>query len=160
MKARLLTALIPFLGIILGYILRRIAPQEADQGKKYFRKTQQVLLFIVVIVLLWTSPLTITTALTFIVGIIVAKIIRFRYLYLGGASVVTIAMAKETALLILTLIFLYGLPFGTQTIKKNPTSTFVRNAILFLIPFILIATHFSSSSLLSPFIAGALFLRE
>ncbi|MEK6840118.1 MAG: hypothetical protein AABX72_04185, partial [Nanoarchaeota archaeon] len=150
----------PFIGLILGYVLRRIAPEEANQGKKYFIKTQQIILFLLVIVLLWISPLTITTAIAFIVGILIAKLIRFRYLYLGGASVATMMITKETALLVLTLIFLYGLPFGTQVIKKNPTSAVVRHAILFAIPFVLLVTPFASSPLLSPLIAGALFLRK
>jgi len=160
MKIRLLVILIPLLGLIFGYILRKIAPDEAEQGKKYFFRGRQLILFMLMLTLLWITPITFPMSIAFVVGIISAKLLRLRYLYLGIAAVATFTASHEQALLIAALLFLYGLPFGTQMIKKDPRPALAKHAVLYLLPFILLTTPFSSSPLLSAFTAGTLFLRE
>ena len=156
----LLISLFPLLGLVVGYLLRKIASEELQQGKPYFLLLRRVLLFLLTVTLLLAIPLSLPTGIAFIIGIIIAKVLRVRYLYLGCAAVASLSLAPETMLFVIAVLFLYGFPFGTQMITKNPVTSIIKHAIPYLIPFLLLLTLFASHTLLPAFVAGTLFLRE
>mgnify|MGYP001605920179 CR=1 FL=1 len=160
MKTRLLLLLFPLLGLLAGYLLRKIAAEEAEQGKKYFLFTRQILLFIIMILLVRTTSLSLPILGVFLAGIFCAYVIRLRYLYLGMLAVAAFTMTPEWTLLFLSLMILYGLPFGTQLITKKPCAVLGKYIVLYLLPLLLLLTPFATSSLFPVFVAGTLFLRE
>ena len=160
MKTRLLLLLFPLLGLIAGFLLRKIAAEEAEQGKKYFLQTRQLLLFIIMILLVRTTSLSLSILAVFLAGIACAYVIRLRYLYLGLLAVATLTMMPELALLFLALMVLYGLPFGTQLVTKRPYAVLFRHSILYLLSLLLLWTPLATSSLFPVFVAGTLFMRE
>ena len=160
----LFLVIIPLLGLIFGYILRKIAPEELKQGEKYFLFLRKILLFIIVILLIDKISLSLPIILVFLAGMIPAVFLRLRYLYLGLAIVSALQFPHERMLLILAIICIYGLPFGTQKITNHPAKTIIIHTILYLLPLLILllpqGIFLVQSQWLPVFAAGALFLRE
>ena len=157
MIKELLIAMIAFLGSLTGIILAKMAKEEVEPGRKYFRWLKRVLLLILTISLLspiWSSYGWI---LPFIGGLVLSFFLKKRYLYLGFATVVASVISLNFFLLVAMLVFLYGLPYGTlQNTIKNDFFLFIAPFLLFAFPEILI----NNAEIWLAFVAGTLFFQE
>ncbi len=160
MIRNLLLAFIPILGLILGYLLRKIAQEEVEPGKNYLTSLRKMILFAMVIVLVYNAEISILNMVLFLIGVATARMIRIRYIYIGIATAASLQFDMEMMILLIALASIYGLPFGTQMIKKDAIKTIIKNAVLYGLPFLLLLTHLSNNNLISIFAAGTLFLRE
>ena len=117
MLTRILIAGIAFLGLLVGYLLTFLAKEEIKPGKKYFVILERAILIILALVLLsqvWTSPAFI---IPLIIGLLVGYFLKVRYLYLGLALAASITLSTEFFVLVASLIFLHGLPYGSISSK-------------------------------------------
>ena len=115
----ILILIVSFAGLICGYILALIAPEELRAGKEYLRWGRRiifVLLFFVFNYFLYLSnyyliiPFTIIAVVLFSLEFVKTKRIYELFNYLLFA-VFYFLVAEKT--IIAGLIFLYGLPVGT-----------------------------------------------
>ncbi|MEK6861566.1 MAG: hypothetical protein AABY07_06355 [Nanoarchaeota archaeon] len=153
----ILISLLGFTGSIFGVILKRIAQEEIGPGKKYFNIMQRLFLFILLVAFLYHIKLGIFSIILFIIGYLISSLVRYKYLYLGIASALSLLINSEFPLLVNSIIFLYGLPYGSL-LKNN--SKLIQNLILYIIPLVslLIKTQLIDvQSYLFAFIAGSLF---
>ena len=153
---------ISFSGLLFGLLLRRIATEEIIPGTRYFHALQKALLLILVIALLypvWFEPLLIVGIL---LGWLLGRTFRNRYFYLGLALALSFFFSPDFTLVVASLVFLYGLPYGTLLKKRTPEH--ISNTLMFfLVPFALLfvkETVISSLPFLLSITAGALFLRR
>ena len=157
MLTQVLIALIAFLGLLAGYLLTLLAKEEIKPGRKYFIILERAILIILALVLLsqvWTTK---TFVIPFIIGLIMGYVLRLRYLYLGLALAASVSLSMEFFVVVASLIFLHGLPYGSISSKlKLPL-----HLVLFFIP-VLIMLFFSpnNANLLLPFVAGTLVLQK
>lgn len=157
MLTKVLIAIIAFLGLLVGYLLTYLAKEEIKPGKKYFVMLERAILIVLALVLLsqvWTEK---TFILPLVIGLITGYFLRIRYFYLGLALAASIALSMELFVLIASLIFLHGLPYGGISSKlKLPL-----HIVLFFIPMV-IMLFFSPNNvnLLLPFVAGALVVQK
>ncbi|MBT4935917.1 hypothetical protein HOL21_01925 [Candidatus Woesearchaeota archaeon] len=109
-------------GIVFGYILACIAPEELDVGKKYFVIGQHVLYTLIVIlsgyyIFQISSIACIVWILVAITFFILKMKLKNKYTEVGSYIIFAVPYfinADRTfQLLLITLIFLYGFPFGT-----------------------------------------------
>ncbi|MBS3159613.1 hypothetical protein J4436_02390 [Candidatus Woesearchaeota archaeon] len=123
------------IGIIFGIILAKKIPEEIKPGKKYFKLFEILLLTIIFLI----SLKEINYILLFI-GVIIGYFFTKEYFYFGLLNLSS---------LIISLVFIYGLPFGT--INLNNKKEIIRNIILF---FIAILSLFIDYNFLSFAIGG------
>ncbi len=152
-------AVIAFSGLFVGSLLRRIAPEEVSVGRHYLFFFQYALLLGLVLSLLYPLTFTFPHLLSFALGFVASFLLRLRYLYLGLALTAAFSHSLPLSLLAGSLVFLYGLPYGSIQVSDH-VSFYFRLAFFFVLPFLLLAFPFSSSSLLLAFSAGTLFLRK
>jgi len=112
--------IISLLGQYIGYILASKTKEELKEGEKYFKLTFSILLLIIGIYSLIIS----FNIILLIIGLILGFLIRKEYLYFGLIS---------NAIFIASLIFIFGLPYGTLKYKKLKELNF--NIILFIFSF-------------------------
>lgn len=114
--------LIAFIGQFVGLILAKLTKEEIKFGEIYFN----LLKFILLIVIIAFSSVNDFNIFYLIVGIILALIIKEEYFYFGLIA---------NSLLFASLIFIYGLPYGSFNHKK--IFKFILNIPLFFIPLII-----------------------
>ena len=157
MVTELLIAVIAFCGLLVGYLLTFMAKEEIKPGRKYFAILERALLITLALVLLsqvWTTKVFF---IPLIMGVLVGYFLRFRYFYLGLALAASVTLPMDMFVLVASLIFLHGLPYGSISSKlKLPF-----HMVLFFIP-ILIMLFFSPNNvgLLLPFVAGTLLFQK
>ena len=102
-----------FLGIIFGFILALIAPEELWPGQKYLDKLLKFLVFLVVILFVISSVKTYFTLAFLFVVVVLATVLGRRYLqYIYPLlSIILLVASKSQTLLVIeaSLIFLTGL---------------------------------------------------
>jgi hypothetical protein len=131
--------LISLLGLILGYFIAHKTKEEFQDGIKYFKILELVILTALIIILIINN----FNIYLIIPGLVLGFFLRFEYFYLGIA-------ALNNNFLIQALIFSYGLPKGTIIYKD-------RKAIIFsLVLFIVGLTFYFFNYNLNSFAAGAL----
>lgn len=149
--------ILAFSGIFFGKALRKIAFEEVKLGEKYLIYLQYSLLFILSMLLAYYSEISYEYLFLFILGFFSTFFIKKRYLHLGLILYVSL-FSQELLVLTSSIIFIYGLSFGSLAKKVLP------NIVYFVIGFILvfiltyIGIPIENSSLLS-FLAGSIFLR-
>ncbi len=142
-----LASIIAYLGLLVGLILIKLAPEEQKPGKKYLFLLKKILFFLILIPLLFSYKvhfiLLIIVLLFVIVLIITNKIDLNRsarvYFFLGIAFYLS---SKIFNLFIIEsiLIFLYGIPTSSLILnlkKKNYYDVFVKN-LWFFVPVIML----------------------
>lgn len=157
MLTKVLIACIAFLGLLVGYLLTFLAKEEIKPGKKYFIIVERAILIMLALVLLSQVWATKTFIIPFIIGLVMGYFLKIRYFYLGLALAASVTLSMEVFVLVASLIFLHGLPYGSVSSKlKLPL-----HSILFFVP-ILIMLFFSPNNvnLLLPFVAGTLVLQR
>ena len=114
--------IISLLGQYIGYILASKTKEELKQGKKYFKLTCLILLLLIGVYSLTVS----FNVILLVIGLILGFLIRKEYLYFGLIS---------NNVFIASLIFIFGLPYGTLKYKNLNQLNF--NLILFVFSFII-----------------------
>lgn len=157
MLTKLLIALIAFSGLLVGYLLTFLAKEEIKPGRKYFLILERALLIALALVLfsqVWTTK---SFIIPLILGLVIGYFLKVRYFYLGLALAASVTLAMDVFVLVASLVFLHGLPYGSIASKiKLPM-----HMILFFIP-VVIMLFFSpnNTNLLLPFVAGTLILQK
>ena len=160
MDTRFFLLIIPLVGLIFGFLLRKIAPEEVAPGRRYFLLLQRTLLLLICLLLLWMSPFSLVSLLVFLVGFGLSFFLRVRFLYLGLVMLASLSMSLDIAFLITSLTLLYSLPFGTQMKTKDPVRAVIFHAVLYFLPFLLLLMPVTLPPFFLAFVAGTLFLRE
>jgi hypothetical protein len=117
----MLKLLVALLGIVAGYGLRRMAPEEFSEGKKYFIALKWIfLLSIVSLIGYYLIAINWLYAVFFVILMGVASLCGKRGL---GASyiimVIPYFLFTSERVAVAALIFLYGLPVGTLYVKRS-----------------------------------------
>jgi len=142
-----LASIIAYLGLLLGIILIKLAPEEQKPGKKYFILIKKILFFVIIVLILFfykVNIILITILLFFIIILILNKKINLEnsirvYFFLG---IVFYLSSKIFNLFVIesALIFLFGIPTSSLIIKlkkRNYYDIFVKN-LWFFVPVILL----------------------
>jgi len=142
-----LASVIAYLGLLVGTILIRMAPEEQKPGKKYFTLIKKIILFLIIVSffvylktnLLILSLLLISALILFTNRKITLESTVLVYLMLG---IFFSLSSKIFDLFIIesTLIFFYGIStasFVFNPRKRNYNDVFIKN-LVFFIPVILL----------------------
>ncbi len=113
----LLIAFLVFLGVVFGRILRSLAKEEIKPGKKYFNSFGKLILAILVLVFLY-SNFSLLCFVGIIIGFLASFFFKEIYFYLGLGVFFSFLISKEYSLLVASLIFIYGLFYGTLKINN------------------------------------------
>ncbi len=140
-----LASIIAYLGLLLGVILIKLAPEEQKPGKKYFILLKKISFFLILVVLLFFYKVNIILTailLVFVIVLMLNKKLNLTksaqvYFFLG---IVFYLSSKITDLFVIesVLIFLYGVPAASLELKKkNYFDIFVKN-LWFFVPVIIL----------------------
>jgi len=140
-----LAAITSYLGLLLGIILIKLAPEEQRPGKKYFILLKKILLFSIIFLFFYflnLNPIVLIAASILLILLFYNKKLTlestlFVYILLG---IIFSLSSRFQDLLIIesTLIFLYGIPTASIAFKKkNYSEIFLKNAVFF-IPILLL----------------------
>ena len=140
-----LASVLSFLGLLVGIILIKLAPEEQKPGKKYFILIKKIILFL--IIALFFIYLKINLIILFLLLIITLIMLTNKKITLESNLLVYLMLgiffslsSKIFYLFIIesVLIFLYGIPTSSLELKKNNYySVFVKN-LVFFVPVILL----------------------
>ena len=140
-----LASLIAYLGLLVGLILIKMAPEEQKPGKRYFILLKKILFFILFIPILYYYKINIVFSLA-LLSFVAALILRNRlklnksyliysllgiFFYLGSRFI-------ELFVVEAVLILLYGIPNASLmlSLKKNNYNEIFINNLLFFVPVI------------------------
>ena len=140
-----LASIIAYLGLLLGIILIKLAPEEQKPGMKYFILLKKLLFFVALVAILFFYKVNIiftTVLLLFVIILMLNKKINLNksglvYFFLG---ILFYLSSKILNLFVIesVLIFLYGIPNASLILKKkNYFDIFVKN-LWFFLPIILL----------------------
>ncbi len=140
-----LASIIAYLGLLLGVILIKLAPEEQKPGKKYFILLKKISFFLIIVSFLFFYKVNIiltTILLVFVIVLMLNNKLNLSksslvYFFLG---IIFYLSSKITELFVIesVLIFLYGIPAASLILKrKNYFDVFVRN-LWFFVPVILL----------------------
>jgi len=142
-----LASIISYLGLLLGIILIKIAPEEQKPGKKYFTLLKKITFFFIVFFILIFYKLNIVILfiiLFLLLFMLLNKKIKLEkspLVYFIFGTILYIGKIDINLFIIESvLIFLYGVPEASSTFnikKKNYKDIFLKN-LLFFIPIILL----------------------
>ena len=141
-----LASLIAYLGLLVGIILIRMAPEEQKPGRKYFILLKKFLFFIILIPMLYFYKLNIVFSLA-LLSLLAALILSNRlkldksYPIYVSLGILFYLSARFIDLFVMeaVLIFLYGIPDASLAFslkKKNYGGIFIKN-LSFFVPAIL-----------------------
>ena len=140
-------ALVAYLGLLLGIILIRSAPEEQKPGRFYFKLLKKILFMVIIAMMLFFYKvnfiLTIAILIFFLLIVITKKVNleknKLVYAFLGiiffGAS-----LKSSLFELIAVLIFMFGMPTASllyKTKKNNYKEILVEN-LWFFVPIIIL----------------------
>src|SRR3989338_2436871 len=140
-----LASIISYLGLLVGLIIIKLAPEEHKPGKKYFILLRKILFFLILVPLLLSYKvhfILLIVVLLFVIVLIISNKINLNiservYFILG---IVFYLSSKIFNLFIIesVLIFLYGIPNASLLLKKrNYFDIFIRN-LWFFVPVVLL----------------------
>lgn len=159
MLTNILLMLIGFSGIILGIIIGRHTYEELKSGEKYFIFFKGVILFSMSLILIFgIKRFSLDLLFLLLLGFAIAHFLKFTYFFLGISAAASILTNQQ--LLILPLVYVYGLPFGTiryYHIKNHRKllKIIIVNLILFMFPLLFLFFDFNAY-MLAAFSAGTL----
>jgi len=121
-----LASIITYLGLLLGVILIKLAPEEQKPGKKYFILFKKILFFLIIVSILFyykiniilTTILLLFTIILILNGKISLNKSSLVYFFLG---IIFYLSSRIFDLFIVesVLIFLYGIPNSSLILKKK-----------------------------------------
>jgi|TARA_B100001964_G_C14209422_1_gene589760 hypothetical protein len=140
-----LASIIAYLGLIVGIILIKLAPEEQKPGKKYFILIKKIIFLLVMAFYLFFYRFNPTLSVIFLAITFVLMMNKKLKLEKTGLTyflfgIVFYASSKIPDLFVMesVLIFLYGIPAASLILKKkNYYGIFLKN-FWFFIPVILL----------------------
>jgi hypothetical protein len=136
-----LTAVVVYLGLLVGFILAMMAKEEMKDGRRYFVFLQKLILLLVFVFLLVFIRLNYILVLLILVFIVVYLLKRknelvYIYMILG---VIFYLSSKTLNLFVIesSLIFLYGIPTGSLLTKRDKKESLI--GILKNVGFVVVA---------------------
>ena len=146
----ILASIVSYLGLLLGVILIKLAPEEQNPGKKYFIFLKKILLFLIILFILFFYSIEIIPSL---ILLLIAMFLLFNgkfrfikflekyYLDYTILGFIFFCSSKIVNLFVIesVLIFLYGIPVASLIfkIKKKNYIDIFKNASFF-VPIILL----------------------
>ena len=137
-----LASIIAYLGLLVGIILVRMAPEEQKPGKKYFILLEKILFFTLFIPILYYYKINIVFSLallSFIAALILGNRIKLdkSYLiyFLLGILFYLSTRFIDFFVMESVLIFLYGIPNASLMFslkKKNYNDILIKNLTFFV----------------------------
>lgn len=127
------TLVYAYLGLVVGYILSKISPEEMKSGKKYFRYVQAVIMLAMAFTaLFFLGKFDGYILIATVIGIIASYIRINPYLVFGFVF----GYAKDTFSIAMgSMVFIFGmLEYGIK-LKKRILFT---NLLYFIIPFFIV----------------------
>jgi hypothetical protein len=131
-----------YLGLLIGVILIKLAPEEQKPGRKYFIIFRKILFFLILIPILFYYNINIiysSALLLFIVALMFGNKLRLNKSYLVyllfGIIFFLSSKFSDLFVIVSALIFLYGIPNASLIFnmkKKNYADIFVKNLIFFV----------------------------
>ena len=144
----ILIPIISLLGIVIGVTLKKLAKEEIKFGKfgaRYFIWMKRIILLLIILVLIYFNQNIPILILTIIIGFIIAIFIS-EYFFLGLALVFGFLNSKESLILLSSLVFLFGLPYGSILRRFKKEHLYV--IPLFFLPFLILVTNINQDILI------------
>jgi hypothetical protein len=146
--------LISLSGLFFGILLAKISPEEMLPGKKYLTAFYLAMLFTIACSLAYMSRLYLILA----IGLVIGFFLPLLYLYLGIALVGSFFSSDNELLLISSLIFMIGLPFGSLfASNKFNYNKLLYYILIFLAPLIMFLLPVTDSHVMFSLSSGLLF---
>jgi hypothetical protein len=133
-----LISLLAYIGSVVGTYLAKAAKEEIKPGEKYFSIARKILPILLAGVLLSTLLTNIIWIAPLLIGLIISKYVKHPYLFFGFALTVTALHSNTLLLITATIIFVYGLIYGStekEVLKNIPY--FVVPLLLLTVPQII-----------------------
>lgn len=148
--------IVSFIGLIVGMVIALYTKEELKPGEKYFTWFKRTVLLWIILLFVYYSR---NELLFLMIGLIAGFMFRLNvYLYLGIALASSFMIMQE--LIVASLIFLFGLPYGTLKAKGNLgirhlKKPAVKHAAYFFMPFLILLIK-PPLVLLTGFVTGGL----
>ena len=126
--------LISFLGQFIGWFIANRTEEELKDGNKYFLVLTNLLIVSLILFSIYYS----FNIYLLIIGLIIGFFINREYLFFS-------VLAMRNDVLLNSLIFIYGLPYGSLNYKS--IKILFMNIPLFFIPFLLLFLNINFYSL-------------
>ena len=151
-----LVSLISFLGVVVGFILNKLAKEEIKFGKfgaRYFVWMKRIILIALIIIAAYFTKNIALVLSFFIIGFILS-IFLSEYFSLSFAMLLGFLNGNKLLILIASLVFLYGLPYGSmlRRIKKEHFLIL----LFFFLPLLLIFININQDILIGLIAGGCL----
>src|SRR3989338_1573054 len=140
-------SVISFIGLLIGLLLVKIAPEEQKPLKKYFSSLRKIFLLLIFIFLIfyYFSNLLYLTALILLFAALFTAELRAKNLFKGSMLAYSIfgilffISSGNTSLFVIesSLIMLYGIPTSSLMCNKKGNNAY--KILYYNIPFIIIA---------------------
>ena len=134
-----LASIVAYLGLLLGVILRKIAPEEQKPGKKYFIFLKKAIFLLVLVFYLFFYNFNSTLSLILLAFTLILMLNKKLKLEKTGLTYFFFGLVFYLSSRILNLfiietvlIFLYGIPTSSLILKKKNYSEMRKNAKHFL----------------------------
>ncbi len=139
--------IVAFLGSILGYFTAKFTKEELRAGLIYFKILELFILFLLPLIFLYYS----FELVLFVFGVLFGIFFRNEYFYFGF-GLASSFFNNSLSFLGSSLIFIYGLPYGSLLFYNKNGIYLVYSCVWFFLPFIV---YFLGYNMLS-FAAGGL----
>lgn len=137
-----LASVISYLGLLIGVILIKIAPEEQKPGRKYFIFLKKILFFLIIALPLYYYKINIIFSLallSLIAAFMLCNKLRLdkSYLVYFLMGVIFAVSSRFIGLFVLesVLILLYGIPNASLALrikKKNYHDVLIKNLVFFI----------------------------
>ncbi len=133
-ELKYLIPIIVFLGYFAGWLIKKHTTDEFEAGKKWFVLMQKILIVVLAIGCLYYTKLSLWLIVGAVVGFFTVSTVGI-YLYFGIISFLSLIFT-DYMIVMNSLMFLFGLPYGTMgTIKTDwKVFLFFVPLLIFLIP--------------------------
>ncbi len=121
-----------FFGIFLAYFIK----EEIEPGRIYFLVLEIIVLMVLI---LFSFKFQI---ISLIFGLIFGFIIKKEYFYFG-IGLVSSTVNKDLNFLYSSLVFVYGMPYGSLLVYEGNLNKLYLDLILFLVPLVLYLFNFN-----------------
>ncbi|MBS3151886.1 hypothetical protein J4230_00590 [Candidatus Woesearchaeota archaeon] len=125
-------SIIVILGCFFGYLIARLTKEELKKGLVYFKILELFILALLPFIFLYHS----FNIFFFILGMLFGFVFRYEYFYFG-VGFFSSFLNKDLNFLTSSLIFIYGLPYGSVLFFVKKFRMLFYNVVLFFIPFLI-----------------------
>ena len=160
----IIATIIAFLGLIIGQVLASQVKEELKLGRKWFLLIAKILLLVILFKLVLLAGPSLSFFIALLIGLVVNYFLKKIYLYFGFLILLSNFMNLNDKLFFASLIFIFGLAFGSIVyikFKKFNYKISLINLVFYLIPVLfLLSKDFvvANGSLFTGFIVGGLII--